>query len=88
LANRHECCLEPVLTLDEALELEHTRQRAIFVESPHPSEGLMRIPLTPLKMTDFSAHVRRPAPERGQHNHEILRALGFDDDAIAEMTRR
>ncbi|MCS7084777.1 MAG: CaiB/BaiF CoA-transferase family protein [Bacteroidia bacterium] len=81
-----ECCLEPVLTLDEALEHPHVKSRDFLIESDHPSEGPMRIAVTPLQMSDFRRQIYRHAPERGEHNVEILRSLGFDEAQIADFT--
>jgi len=38
-ASRHDCCLEPMLDLDEALDSELVRAREMIVELDHPQRG-------------------------------------------------
>jgi len=38
------------------------------------------------KFSRTPTRIRRPAPDTGQHNEEILRELGFDTPASAEKS--
>ncbi len=85
-AQKHECCLEPVLTLDEAVRHPHTLARNILVETLHPSEGVVSIPLTPIRMSNFSPRVFRHAPERGADNNELRNLYPCSDDEFEAMS--
>ena len=36
-------------------------------------------------MTGFDRAIRKATPDLGEHNDEVLRSLGYDAEAIAEM---
>jgi crotonobetainyl-CoA:carnitine CoA-transferase CaiB-like acyl-CoA transferase len=63
----HDCCVEPVLALDEALESELVRAREMVVEV----DG-MRVLGTPVKLSRTPADPTRPAPGLGEHTGELL----------------
>jgi crotonobetainyl-CoA:carnitine CoA-transferase CaiB-like acyl-CoA transferase len=83
-ASEHDCCLEPVLDLDEALdsELVRAREMVIGVEQPGATEPvrMLGVPVK-LSATPGDPH-RRPAPGLGEHTEELLREAGYDDGAL------
>jgi alpha-methylacyl-CoA racemase len=86
-AGEHDCCLEPVLELEEALDSELVRARGMVVEIEQPgAERPVRMLGVPVKLgaTPGDPH-RRPAPALGEHTDELLREAGYDDAAIAEL---
>jgi crotonobetainyl-CoA:carnitine CoA-transferase CaiB-like acyl-CoA transferase len=59
---------------------------AEIVESvQHPGIGPLKVIRTPITMSETPASIRRPSPKVGEHNHEILRDLGYDDTRIARL---
>ncbi len=80
-AEGRDCCLEPVLTLDEAKNDPHLAARGMFFElsSPWGPIPQMRTPLTP------PTRVHAPPPRQGEHTDEIFREAGFDDAALAAL---
>ena len=68
-----DCCVSPVLRIDEALADEQVRSRGMVVAE----EGLTQFAF-PAKFSDFEFAISRPAPEPGEHTDEILREAGYD----------
>ena len=75
-----DTCFAPVLSLAEAPEHAHNRERGTFAEvagvvQPGPAPRFSRTP----------GAIRRPPPHAGQHTDEILGELGLDVGAIASL---
>jgi alpha-methylacyl-CoA racemase len=86
-ATEHDCCLEPVLELDEALSSELVREREMVVELDQPGvEGGVRQLGVPIKLDRTpGAHDRLPGPALGEHTEAVLREAGFDEQRIVEL---
>jgi crotonobetainyl-CoA:carnitine CoA-transferase CaiB-like acyl-CoA transferase len=85
-AAEHDCCLEPVLDLDEALDSELVRAREMVVELDQPgAERPVRQLGPPVKLSRTPGAVERPGPALGEHTHEVLTALGYSDDEVAAL---
>jgi crotonobetainyl-CoA:carnitine CoA-transferase CaiB-like acyl-CoA transferase len=55
------------------------------VEVDHPKAGRTKALGLPIKFSDTPASITRAAPMLGQHTHEILASLGYDDAAIDRL---
>jgi alpha-methylacyl-CoA racemase len=86
-AREHDCCLEPVLELDEALSSELVAAREMVVELAQPgAERPVRQLGIPVKLTRTpGAHARLPGPALGEHTEEVLAQAGFSAQRIAEL---
>ncbi len=82
-----DCCLEPVLDVDEMLASEHVKARKMVVEIDQPgATEPVRLLGAPVKLSRTPAdETRLPGPELGQHTDEVLRAAGFDDERISAL---
>ena len=80
--DEHDCCIEPVLDLDEALASELTREREMVVELEQPEIGPVRLLGMPVKFSRTPGDPTRPAPALGEHTSEVLREAGIDADAL------
>jgi alpha-methylacyl-CoA racemase len=88
-AREHDCCLEPVLELDEALDSELVRAREMVVEIDQPgTERPVRQLGLPVKLTRTPGdHARLPGPALGEHTEEVLLAAGYSEAEVAELLR-
>jgi alpha-methylacyl-CoA racemase len=79
-ASVHDCCLEPVLGLDEALESDLVRERKMVVEVEQPGAGTVRQLGVPVKLSQTPGGPQGPGPVLGEHTAEVLEALGYSAD--------
>jgi crotonobetainyl-CoA:carnitine CoA-transferase CaiB-like acyl-CoA transferase len=88
-ATEHDCCLEPVLELDEALRSELVREREMVVEIEQPgAERPVRQLGIPVKLGRTPGdHARLPGPALGEHTEEVLLAAGYSPAEVAELLR-
>jgi alpha-methylacyl-CoA racemase len=84
-ASEHDCCLEPVLDLDEALDSELVRARDMVVELDQPGAGKVRQLGVPVKLSRTPGGVRSPGPVLGEHTDEVMAAAGYSDDEISAL---
>jgi crotonobetainyl-CoA:carnitine CoA-transferase CaiB-like acyl-CoA transferase len=86
-AREHDCCLEPLLELDEALASELVREREMVVELDQPGvEGAVRQLGVPVKLSRTpGTHARLPGPALGEHTEEALLAAGYSSAEVAEL---
>jgi alpha-methylacyl-CoA racemase len=86
-ATEHDCCLEPVLELDEALSSELVREREMVVTLDQPGvEGGVHQLGVPVKLDRTPGeHNRLPGPALGEHTEEVLRAAGYSEAQVTEL---
>jgi alpha-methylacyl-CoA racemase len=83
-AGQHDCCLEPVLDLGEALSSELVKARAMVVEHDQPGAiETVRLLGVPIKLSETPGDTaQRPGPALGEHTAEVLGAAGYSDEEI------
>ena len=84
--DQHDCCIEPVLDLDEALGSELVRAREMVVELDQPEIGPVRLLGNPIKLSRTPGDPSRPAPALGEHTEEVLREAGLSAEQVAALT--
>jgi alpha-methylacyl-CoA racemase len=86
-ATEHDCCLEPVLDLDEALssELVQEREMVVTLDQPGVQGGVRQLGI-PVKLDRTPGeHNRLPGPGLGEHTEQVLRAAGYSEQQVAEL---
>ncbi|HXR60368.1 MAG TPA: CoA transferase, partial [Solirubrobacterales bacterium] len=83
--DEHDCCIEPVLDLDEALDSELVRARKMVVELEQPQLGTVRQLGHPVKLGRTPADPTRPAPAFGEHTDEVLAEAGYSPEEIEAL---
>jgi len=80
LLEASDVCFAPVLDFEEAPQHDHNRARGTFIER---ADGAQPAPAPRLSLTPGS--VGSPAPRRGEHTFEILRAAGISQERIEAL---
>jgi crotonobetainyl-CoA:carnitine CoA-transferase CaiB-like acyl-CoA transferase len=83
-ASEHDCCLEPVLELDEVLDSELVRARNMVAGLAQPGvDRPVRLLGTPIALSRTPADPSRaPGPGLGEHTAEVLAETGFSEEEI------
>jgi alpha-methylacyl-CoA racemase len=84
-ADAHDCCLEPVLEVEEALESELVRAREMVIEFEQPGAGKVKGLGMPVKLSRTPGQVRSGGPALGEHTEAVLAEAGFTPDEIATL---
>jgi alpha-methylacyl-CoA racemase len=86
-ASECDCCLEPVLGLDEAVQSEQVTAREMVVELEQPgAERPVKLLGVPVKLSRTPADpTRAPGPALGQDTDELLSQAGYSQQEIAEL---
>jgi alpha-methylacyl-CoA racemase len=83
----HDCCLEPVLGLDEALDSELVRERGMVAELSQPgAEEVVRLLGVPVKLSRTPGDpARGPGPALGEHTDAVLAELGYSAEDVERL---
>lgn len=75
----------PVCDIDQLTDHPYIEDRAVIVDLPDKETGRFPMHNVSPRMSGTPGKIRNPAPELGEHNTEILRALGYSDVDIERM---
>ena len=84
-ASEHDCCLEPVLGLDEALDSELVRAREMVVRIDQPGTDGVSLLGVPVKLSRTPGAPAGPGPALGEHTREVLAGLGYSADEVDSL---
>jgi crotonobetainyl-CoA:carnitine CoA-transferase CaiB-like acyl-CoA transferase len=80
-----DACVEPVLSLGEAMNDAQTRARGMVVEVDLPGGGTVRQPGHPIRYSATPPEYGPAGCAAGTDTKEVLRGLGYTEDEIAEF---
>ena len=89
-ATEYDCCLEPVLEVDEALasDLVGEREMVVTLDQPGVPDGVRQLGI-PVKLDRTPGqHNRLPGPSLGEHTEQVLRAAGYSEEQVAELVEQ
>ncbi|GGU24425.1 formyl-CoA transferase [Lentzea flava] len=84
MLNAHNIPCGPILSTKEIIEDETLAELETVVSVEHPERGTFKTVGCPLKLSDSPVEVHR-SPLLGEHNEEVLGALGYSSERLAEL---
>lgn len=86
--DQHSVIWGPIPTIDRVAIDPQMRDNGVFAELEHPELGRISTINNPINIDGVQKEKPSVAPEIGQHSHDILASLGYDETQIADMLRR
>lgn len=80
-----DACVEPVLTVDEAIAQPHVKDRELVIEAQAEDGSVQRQAACPIKFSDVEFEYRHSAGAVGKDNQAVLSELGLTADQIASL---
>jgi crotonobetainyl-CoA:carnitine CoA-transferase CaiB-like acyl-CoA transferase len=86
-ASEHDCCLEPVLELDETLASQLVAAREMVVGLAQPGvKQPVKLLGVPIKLSRTPGDAARaPGPALGEHTDAVLAEVGFSESEIESL---
>jgi CoA:oxalate CoA-transferase len=85
----HRVPCAPVLSVEEAINHPHLRQRGTIRRVHDRMLGEFELPGFALRFSDFPTPLELEAPFLGEHNGEVLgRYLGYTEEQVADLESR
>ena len=80
-----DVCVEPVLSIEEALQHPQIQERGMVVEVPKPDGGTQKQVASPIHISDHTPNYQFIGSQRGSHSEEILGELGYSQAQIQAL---
>jgi crotonobetainyl-CoA:carnitine CoA-transferase CaiB-like acyl-CoA transferase len=74
----------PVNSFSDIVDHVQTKELGLVQTVEHPTIGELKQIGPAILMSDTPGAITRPPPLLGEHTVEVLKEIGFDDEAIAE----
>lgn len=83
-----EGCVEPVLTFPEACEHPQFKAREMIIDIPKHDGTTQKQIASPFKFSSARPEYKHVGAKLGEHNEEVLHALGYNDEQIKALTEK
>ena len=82
----HSPIIDSLLISKDIFESEQVKARKSLIDIEDPDVGTYQFARGPVMLSDAPEIETNPAPDLGQHTHEILSSiLGYSDEQINEL---
>lgn len=82
-----DACVEPVLSVSEALNSEHARARGLVIEVALPSGEKTRQIANPIKFSGTPQVYKESGVQGGPHTKEVVLELGYSEESYRELEK-
>lgn len=81
-----EVTIGPIYDTAQIMQDPHVIDRELIADYPDPEMGQLPMHHVVPRMLGTPGSIRTPAPELGQHNHELLSEIGVSDQEMEALT--
>jgi len=81
----YDICIGKVYTWDEVFDDPQVKHRNMLIEIEDPRVGKTKQVGIPIKFSETPGSVRSLGPCLGQHTEAVMKALGYNDEDIAQL---
>ena len=81
-----DVCLTPINTIEDVLKDEQIKNREMIIDFELNNKKLKQINF-PIKFSNFELEIKLPPPKFGEHTHDVLKNLGYNEDEIMNLQK-
>ncbi|MFB5281206.1 CaiB/BaiF CoA transferase family protein [Peribacillus sp. Hz7] len=79
----------PVLSIEEVADDPHLIARKMIVEIEHPAKGKIKVPGSPIRLSDSPLDEVVPAPLLGQHTDKVLMEyVNLNEEQLSDLRKK